>query len=344
MDQLLALALSDTTKNKQVTHGFQMKEILDNITAIPDEFFLRIKGVGDYVGSTDVAEYILLSWNDYNDGLFAVISRDISDLQCLSENHLQVTTLDSIVVKDGSVYDSVNSGVIYFAPGTELAVNWTVSVPDVGLEDHYFDPRLLCDTAVLRCPADLYPYGSLQHRYDVMSTLPQTCTTNGGYQEDEGINGWLQGDTVSCRYLHLNSAALRPTIHCAHISSISAKCSVEKCPSAVRAPDPTPLTPSFDATSSAWLRWIELFVLGFFTLQGFITYIWYRYERIQGEPLSPKPSTNGQLPEIEIADLDFSWTDKGCSGSNSGTILKSDYFTLGGARITALTAPSGAGK
>ena len=338
------LSLSSATTRMERTGLAFMEELLANITSSPSELLLRMLGVGDYIGPVDVAEYILISWKDFNGGLFGLTNRELMIVECISVDHIKIETRDTFVVSTGNEVSSTSEAEVYFSPGTNLLHNFTAHVPEGSdLVDQYYDPRILCDTAVLRCPGDLYPYDSLNHCYNILSTMPQACKSGGVESTGpmEVTNGYFQGDTVACRFLHLSSAALRPAFHCPHMSSASKKCIVENCPSATRAADPVPLTPVFDANVPTWLFWIEVALLCIYFLVPFMTLSWYKWKNsILLSPIDQISLQQREIPRIEVMNIELSWT-KAFGGK---MVWGADDFALGGCELTALTSPSGTGK
>jgi len=131
---------------------------------------------------------------------------------------------------------------------------------------------LFCDTAALRCPGELYPYDDLEDCYNTTAYLPDICTAG---VKDNYTDGILQGDTMSCRYLHLLSAGLRPVYHCPHLRNVSEVCRLEECLSAVRLRDPIEVINEFDARHTMWIRIVELVVLVLVFVAGLLSYVWY---------------------------------------------------------------------
>ena len=340
---------SDTSRSKRIALVSAV-DLLNNITFSPDKFSLRLNGIGEWVGSVDSTEYMMMSWKEFNGGTISINMREVVGYICLSQDHIKFETLDTLELPDRSSYIKSNiNATVKYAKDTDL-LNAVIADPweefQTEINDYTFDPLLLCDTAVLRCPGELYPYKSVQECYDNMSTTPQACLPeqSGGLQG--GMNGYFQGDTVACRYLHLSSAALRPMVHCAHMSSTSVKCSSEMCPSAVRMNEIHSLLPVFDGYIPVWMLWIEVCLVAFFILFPFATYAWYiRERRISDIPvrltnLNELPDKSKVLPKIVMSDVRLSWTKK----HGGEDIFSFAKVSLGGKPITALTAPSGTGK
>lgn len=333
------------------------EELMTNISFAPKQTRLKIKEVGEWLGPVDITEYIMLSWKEFNDGIFALKMRSVVGSRCISPNTVEYETLDSFLLSDGTDITSKLKTIAEYEPDTNLLNELSAEAPEELLGSlTTFEPRTLCDVAVLRCPGDLYPYESVQDCYDFMSTLPQACIPNEydrtkGMIDEDGVNGYFQGDTVACRYLHLSSAALRPTFHCAHMSKDSSgKCVSNKCPSAVKGKVHS-LTPMYDASFPAGLLWAEM-TIAIATILSFVFFhIWFREQRrmLNRSTINNKQDEGEaeqtryrEFPELLMENISLSWTEK-LGGKN---VLELETLHLGGLshQLTALTAASGTGK
>ena len=352
-DKFLSLS-SDTFGGYDMISLLFAEERLTNISYIPDDLYFQVASVGGWFGVRDVAEYIMLSRKEFNGGRYSIKMREVTGTSCLSQDSVEFETLDTFVISDR--VDEITSTLkarVEFGPGTDL-LSSIITDGQKELTEFsmgtIFDPRELCDAAVLRCPGDLYPYDSLQECYNFMSTLPQACSQ---HESSEGnmnrllMNGYFQGDTVACRYIHLISAALRPTYHCAHLSKgSSGKCSSKKCPSATRSATIQSLMPEFNASIPAWLLWIEIVLIPLMMIMFLFIHLWYRKQRrlFSGAVTANTKKAIGNdhktFPEIKMKNVSFSWTKQ----FGGETVFNADNLSLGGSQVTALTGPSGTGK
>ena len=345
---------SDTFGGYDMISLLFAEERLTSISYIPDDLYFQVASVGGWFGVRDVAEYIMLSRKEFNGGRYYLKMREVTGTSCLSQDSVEFETLDTFVISDRDEITSTLKARVEFGPGTDLLSSIITDAQKELTEfstGTIFDPRELCDVAVLRCPGDLYPYDSLQECYNFMSTLPQACSQHD--ESSEGsmdrllMNGYFQGDTVACRYIHLNSAALRPTYHCAHLTKGSrGKCSSKKCPSATRSATIRSLVPEFNASIPAWLLWIEIVLIALMMIMFLFIHLWYRKQRrlFSGAVTANTKKAIGEdhktFPEIKMKNVSFSWTKQ----FGGETVFNADNLSLGGSQVTALTGPSGIGK
>ena len=180
---------SDTSIGYERVAITSAEELMANISFSPDKTRLKIKEVGEWYGPVDIAEYIMLSWKEFNNGIFSLQMRDIIGSRCLSANTVEYETLDYFVLSNGTEVTSKLKAIAEYEPDTNLLNEISAEAPKEVLGAiSTFDPRKLCDVAILRCPGELYPYESVQDCYDFVSTLPQACTPKDDFQ----------GDTVAC--------------------------------------------------------------------------------------------------------------------------------------------------
>ena len=332
---------SDTFGGYDMVSLSLAEERMKNISYVPDDVYFQVASVGEWSGVVNVAEYIMLSRKEFNGGFYSLKMREVTGSTCLSQDSVEFETLDTFELSGRAGLTSKLKTRVEFGPGTDLFSSIISDAPKEATESFTGDPRELCDVAVLRCPGDLYPYESLQECYNFMSTLPQACSS-----PDEISNRPFEGDTVACRYLHLSGAALRPTYHCAHLSKgSSGKCSSKKCPSATRSATIQSLVPEFNASTPAWLLWIEIALIVLMMIIFLVIHLWYRKQRrlFLGVTANAKKAIGEDhktLPEIKMKNVTFSWTKQ----FGGKTIFKADNISLGGSQVTALTGPSGIGK
>ena len=62
------------------------------------------------------------------------------------------------------------------------------------LQNPPFDREDFCESAVLKCPGELYPYENLQDCYDTVAHIPDRCDAG---VKDDYTDGILQGDTMA---------------------------------------------------------------------------------------------------------------------------------------------------
>ena len=107
-----------------------MEEWLANITSSPSDFLFQVLGVGENIGTVDVAEYIVISRKETNEWLFGPTNRKLVSAECLSVDHIKIETHDTFVVSAGNEISSTSEVDVYFSPGTNLLYNLTAQVPE----------------------------------------------------------------------------------------------------------------------------------------------------------------------------------------------------------------------
>ena len=340
--KFLFLLSSDTFGGYDMVSLSLAEERIKNISYVPDDVYFQVASVGEWSGVVNVVEYIMLSRKEFNGGFYSLKMREMTGSTCLSQYSVEFETLDTSELSGRAGLTSKLKTHVKFGPGTDLFISIISDALKEATESFTRDPRELCDAAVLRCPGDLYPYESLQECYNFMSTLPQACSS-----PDEFSNRPFEGDTVACRYLHsLSSAALRPTYHCAHLSKgSSGKCSSKKCPSATCSATIQSLEPEFNASTPAWLLWIEIGLIVLMMIIFLVIHVWHRKQRrlFLGVTANAKKAIGEDhktFPEIKMKNVTFSWTKQ----FGGKTIFKADNISLWGSQVMALTGPSGNGK
>jgi ABC-type multidrug transport system ATPase subunit len=360
---------SPTAKGPRVS-VFDNERIFRSIVLFENNFTARYKGSGVFVGVESVVEYMSLGNGDLNGGYSDVVMNSINDVTCVDDDSMYVNATSTIKIigwsSDG-LSESTNNDYHTFAPNrSPLLVQVDTIVPQELLEGAIsthtsISRQALCDTAVLRCPGELYPYRNLQECYDKMATMHTVC--EDGANDIDYTGGAFQGDTVTCRFLHLLSSGLRPLYHCPHMKDISEKCRPEHCLGASeRLKVPVEVNKYFDAGYSSWILFVELALLSTVMMIVFFSFNKFRTARRastfeiydstglladgdtcnEDNHLQSKDNEN-QFPCLAFQDLQLSWTKGRDVASNSVLLdIKENY--LGGCQLTAITAPSGTGK
>ena len=84
-----------------------------------------------------------------------------------------------------------------FGSDSSLLVSVDTNVPTavtIILQNTPFDREDFCESAVLKCPGELYPYENLQDCYDTLAHIPDRCDAG---VKDDYTDGILQGDTMA---------------------------------------------------------------------------------------------------------------------------------------------------
>ena len=322
------------------------------------DFRVRYKGSRIFSAVEDVVEYLALGNGDLNGGVSDVLHTAINNVKCESEDVVNVNVDITIYnkAKGGDIL-SMNPDKHIFAPSSDLLMQVDTFVPDAvteSVQDASIPAQAFCDAAVLKCPAEFYPYKNLQDCYDTVVTIPKHC--------EEGVNanytgGIVQGDTMACRTLHLLSAGIRPAYHCPHLRNISKVCQPIECPSAVRLTAVEGSTP-FDAGHSIFICILELVTLALFMAVFFCSFFWYKkkvysidyfnsspdnrllHRRLSSPASSPLQYEN-ILPSLAFKDLKLSWAN---GNTEDDIALHWDNGYLGGCTFTCMTGESGSGK
>ena len=273
--------------------------------------------------------------------------------KCEGENTVHLITLAHIETPDGNNVDE-SADKFIFATNSSLIIQANTNVPATvteNLSTMELDREAFCDSASLKCPGELFPYDNLQHCYDTLAYIPTKCEAG---VKDDYTDGILQGDTMACRLLHLLSAGLRPVIHCPHLANISVVCVPQECESATRLEIPTEVSETFYGGHRAWIRIIEIIILGLVISAIFGAYIWYIRVRNQFRNVLDGQSARFESliensvhqiprPYLQFCDLAMSW--KEMNTNNAGqTIFHEEQGYLGYCQMTCLTGESGSGK
>ncbi len=259
---------SPTAKGPRVS-VFDNERIFRSIVLFENNFTVRYKGSGVFVGVEFVVEYMSLGNGDLNGGYSDVVMNSINDVTCVDDDSMYVNATSTIKIigwTSGGLNKSTNYDYHTFAPNRSpaLLVQVDTIVPQELLEGAILSThsisrqQALCDTAVLRCPGEeLYPYRNLQECYDKMATMHTVCEQDGANDIDY-TGGAFQGDTVTRRFLHLLSSGLRPLYHCPHMKDISEKCRPEHClvGASERLKVPVEVNKYFDAGYSSWILFV----------------------------------------------------------------------------------------
>uniref|UniRef100_A0A7S3Q180 ABC transporter domain-containing protein n=1 Tax=Chaetoceros debilis TaxID=122233 RepID=A0A7S3Q180_9STRA len=352
---------SPTARGPRVS-VFDNERIFRSIVLFDSNFTVRYKGSGVFVGVDSVVEYMSLGNGDLNGGNFDVVMNDIDNITCIDDDSMYVKATSTVAMIDSSdLSKSTNDDYHVFAPeGSPLLVKVDTIVPQVlldGVVSAEISRQTFCDTAVLRCPGELYPYRNLQECYDKMASMHSVC--EDGANDIDYTGGAFQGDTVACRFLHLLSSGLRPVYHCPHMRDVSEKCKPEHCLSASeRLKVPVEVNKFFDPGYSTWFLIPQLGVLSILTMFVAFSYIRFRRARVgitekfDGEDMDFEDDHHLQnhddntLPSLMFKDLQLSRknSDDHESAASKNVVLNVKQNFLGGCPLTAITAPSGTGK
>ena len=295
--------------------------------------------------------------------------REVVDFACVANE-----TIDKVIVTFKQAVSTLGTQdrieteyyELLFSPNSSLLQNYTARFkPEFfnSFIENVPSAEQICNEAALRCQGELFPYSTLRECYRIMSSLPFKCEAECGECWDNE-NGIFQGDTRLCRALHMLSAKLRPTIHCAHMGNVSVKCKAESCPSSQRRPleDVDLERAPFDAGLSTWFRILEVVVAAFLCLLPVVTYTWYRYTRIkvfqsvhqqqtkaETNLIQNMSETNYETPPLVLfpfikCAFVMSLRNKEKERLEEDVIISSDGIVFGGCKLTALVGPSGCGK
>jgi len=333
-----------------------------------ETFNLSVRGVGFFPGLEDVIEYNNLARPSINDGQISINSREILNIECIDLDTVTVQFREQFDALKGKTVDSQDESYeLRFKSNSSLIIDYTARLPPVLIEAYaaeVYDARHICDAATMICVGDLFPYESLDECYRIMTSLPVDCEPRcyDCYEK----NAPFQGDTRLCRSLHLLSAQLRPTFHCAHMADISAKCYAEQCPSAKRktAEEVDELLKFFDAGLAPSVESFELFMACLLFLAPFATYSCFFCKRrsfvvnnldVENESLTKhsesaiheeqkkSPRKRASLGPWMRCALEMSRTKKNETKFNN-TVFATKSVDFGGCKLTSLEGPSGCGK
>ena len=142
--------------------------------------------------------YFALGNGDLNGGDINVYFTSVKEfIRCDDENSVVVSTESRIFSTfDGDRAD-LSTDRFIFGPDSSLIVSVDTNVPTavtIILQNSPFDREDFCETAVLKCPGELYPYENLQHCYDTLARIPDRCDAG---VKDDFTDGVLQGDTMA---------------------------------------------------------------------------------------------------------------------------------------------------
>jgi hypothetical protein len=355
------LSFVANTENFEQVSARIGEELYSNLT-VPDAL-LVVEGVGLYPTPTDAAEYLSLTRPDLNGGAFKL--RDIilepDTYKCLTQDHVLAEDIKCTHVRrsgyeeEASLFMQFNFAQDSLETETPLIEKLITRIPDVLSDLVTSEPvsvRFLCETAAIRCPGELYPYKSLKECYEEMSRMPSICSTNANEQDPSLGGGTLQGDTKSCRLLHIHSAGLRPLFHCDHLRNVSVKCPADLCPAGPRMEEPTPVfLQEFNPPHALWIRILETSVACLFFFVSVGTSIWFQVKRrrswfqlhrqhssIHRQPKRiPSLVRSGWVPPsplLVLRDVRLSWSHT--APGVDDTVVSVPKLVLGGCKITGI--------
>jgi len=357
------LSLIAHTPNYERIHLGEAQKVLGDIVVNSETFNLSVRGVGFFPGLEDVIEYNNLARPSINNDQISITDREIMDIKCINRDTLTVYFREQFEALKGSLVSFQDESYdLRFKPDSPLVFNYTARLPP-NLIDAYaaevYDAKHICDAATTICVGDLFPYESLDECYHIMTSLPVDCEPKcyDCYEK----NAPFQGDTRLCRSLHLLSAQLRPTFHCAHMADISTKCYAEQCPSVKRkTPEEVDeLLKFFDAGLPPVVETVEFITALLLLMAPFATYICFLYQRRstfiekRGEEGESLMRGLASLPVEEQPDLSEEsgrskpWMRCGLElrrMKNNTTVFRTESVDFGGCKLTALDGPSGCGK
>ena len=183
---------------------------------------LALDGVGEYDGIADYIEYTHLPNPNVNGKLVGLDSRNITAINWISDNELNVTLLEewnNYKSKDNIQFTRSDETVTFVPCSTKVAKEQIfVSKGLQFIRDSTVDkmtPVNLCSLAGKACPNELFPFQDMIECLDFIASIPLQC--------DDGRHV-LMGNTTSCRYLHAVASQLDPVTHCPHVAIDSPKC------------------------------------------------------------------------------------------------------------------------
>ena len=274
---------------------------------------------------------------------------------------LRVTFREEVFYNYGNdhVY-RVGQHVHTYAANSDLLLSYRSQLDPVlidAVSESVPTPEIMCKEGALRCTGDLFPYDSLEHCYETLSSLPHSCGGGERCYDCVDQNTVFLGDTLQCRSLHMLSAKLRPSLHCPHLGSFSAPCQPQNCPEFT---ERKPLEQvqedlePFDASLSTWFRVVELvFAIGLFLLPilSFASYRKVRSHACKSCRKSPCHCHRGQKLTVEMNEqTEMSLPRMTCAlrlryvDHEDGTVMSAKNIDFGGCRMTALSGKSGSGK
>ena len=188
-----------------------------------------------------------------------------------------------------------------------------------------------------------------------MSRIPKHCPDHNN-RDPNPLNGGgsVQGDTRACRTLHLNSAGLRPQIHCPHLADVSEMCYLELCPKAERLTEPDKVfNQEFSGSPSSTVRFVLIEIVAILFVVGLASMIWFRRARrlsfanwgLEQETAEHLTSDKDDVrrPIINMADMALNWRNAK-DPHKQDTIIEMKQEFLGGCKLTGIVGESGAGK
>ena len=354
---------ADTLSTKRA-NSLVIEELYRNITA-PDAV-LRVNGVGFYPTPMDAVEYMTMVQGTANNDLFVFlqINPKFDDIVCIAEDRWNATPVKTIqwlnpaengyLYEENEIRDTIEPYTFTFAPNSSLIAHITGQIPDplsvVALSKRQ-SVRTLCETLLLYCPGDYYPYEGLAECYETMSRIPNNCPTGLTGNPRFG-GGSVQGDTLVCRFLHLISSNYRPEYHCAHLANESVKCPAELCPAATRLEVPAPVFENQyeNATHSDAIRAFEMFILASFWIIGLASMTWHHFARKAAfmprnqkfvkqmtQPISDttEGSESKTLPVLRFQHMKLSWLSFN-SEKTDGVVVEANEGFLGGYKMTCI--------
>lgn len=357
---------ADTLSSNDLLHkranSLIIEELYKNITT--QECVLRVNGVGYFPTPTDAVEYMTMVQGTANNDLFVFlqINPNFEDIECVSEdrwNAFPIKTMEWLdpaqngyLYEENEIRDTREPYTFTFAPKSSLISHITGQIPDpltfVAVNKRQ-SVRTLCETALLYCPGDYYPYEGLTECYETMSRMANNCPD--GKTDEPGLGGGsVQGDTLVCRFLHLISSNFRPEIHCAHLGNESVKCPAELCLSAPRLEEPNPVFEHQyrNASHGLGVRVFEMAALALILAMGLASMVWHRLARTKTFDLDDSgaertalvnqsnasaPST--ELPVIKFENMRLSWTAFNAELTD-GIVVQGRNNFFGGCKMTGI--------
>lgn len=339
-----------------------------------------------------VAEYNDLAQGQVNNGFMNIERRELLSIECIQDGNVPINDPANIKSKRGrslqededddffinpdsdfllvtfreEVHYNYGADQVYrvgqhvheFAVNSSLLLSYRSQLDPVFIDavsDNVPTPEVMCNEAALRCTGEIFPYDSLQECYETLSSVPHSCTPEGERCYNCVLkNTVFSGDTLQCRSLHMLSAKMRPTVHCAHLGSDSDRCRPEGCPAFVerKSIEETrdELAP-FEASLSKWFRIVEIIIAALLFFLPILSFVSFRKSRrlVFPEP-GYTPSRNSKifipvlddaaalkLPKLSCAlRLRYTGEEK--------AIMSARNIDFGGCKMTALCGKSGSGK
>lgn len=387
------VAIQGSTLNYDRPNLAHLPDYLDELVVSYDNFTFFVKGVGMFVGVDYVGEYNYLAQGQVNNGFMNYERRELLAIECADDENAPINedplvepglpefntqnNTQIIVYNDSvslrvtfreEVYFNYGADRVFrvgqhihtFAPNSSLLLSYRSQLDPILIDvvsENVPTPEQMCNEAALRCTGEIFPYESLQECYETLTALPHSCTPNGERCYDcITQNSAFHGDTLQCRSLHMLSAKMRPTFHCAHLGADSAPCQPEACPAfSERKPleDVRDALAPFDAGLSQWFQILEFIFGGLLFLIPLFSFLTFR--RARWDSFSEAPSKSSKdahrtssvgttLDAEAFPKLTCAFSLRFVVSEDQENVVSAKEIDFGGCKMTALSGKSGSGK